>query len=112
MLAVVSRLRQQGICYVFVRHFACEAWSREGECYWRNLLTYWALSKNKGSTALAIGLLGLAKLNRSIENFDFLLSIALLRQTKSTIARVNSAIDFLAIKNDKKCYSLLAYWLN
>ena len=109
VLAVVSSLRQLGVHYVFVRHFACEAWSREGECYWRNLLTYWALSKNKGSTALAIGLLGLAKLNRSIENFDFLLSIALLRPTKSTIARVNRAIDFLAIKNDKKCCTLLAY---
>ena len=70
-------------------------------------MTDWALSKNEGSTALAIGLLGLAKLNRSNENFDFLLSIALLRQTKSTIARVNRAIDFLAIKNDKKA---IHYW--
>ncbi len=107
MLAVVSRLRQQGVRSVFVRHFACEAWSKEGECYWRNLLTDWALSKNKGSTALAIGLLGLAKLNRSIENFNFLLSIDLLTRTKSTIAWVNSAIDFLAIENDKKA---ICYW--
>lgn len=39
----------------------------------------WALSKNEGSTAVAIGLFGLTKLNRSIANCDFLLSIALLR---------------------------------
>ena len=70
-------------------------------------MTDWALSKNEGSTALAIGLLGLAKLNRSIGNFHFLLSNALLRQTKSTIAWVNSAIDFLAIKIDKKA---IRYW--
>ena len=63
--------------------------------------------KNEGSTALAIGLFGLAKLNRSIENFDVLLSIALLRETKSTIAWVNSAIDFSAIINDKKA---ICYW--
>ena len=76
------------------------------------MLTYWALSKNEGSIALAIGLLGLAKPNRSIENFDFSLSIALLTRTKSTIARVNRAIDFLAIKSNKKCCLLLAYWPN
>jgi len=70
-------------------------------------MTYWALSKNEGSTALAIWLLGLAKLIRSIENFDCWLSIALLRRTKSTIARVNRAIDFLAIKNEKKA---VRYW--
>ena len=64
------------------------------------LLTDWVLSKNLGSIALVIGLLVLAKLNRSIENFNFLLSIELLRQTKATIVWVNSAIDFLAIKND------------
>ncbi len=69
---------------------ACEVWSRERERYWRML-----------SPALAIGVLGLPKLNRSIKNFDFLLSIELLRQTKSTIVRVNSAIEILAIKNDK-----------
>ncbi len=63
-------------------------------------MTDWALSKNEGSIALAVGLLGLTKLNRSIENVDFLLSIALLRQMKSTIAWVNGAIDFLSIKND------------
>ena len=71
------------------------------------LLAYCYRSKNEGSTALAIGLLGLAKLNRSIENFDFLLSLALLRRTKSTITWVNSAIDFLAIKNDKNA---IHYW--
>ena len=74
---------------MFVRHFACEVWSRERESYWRMLLTDWALSKFFWSTVLAIGLLGLAKLNRSIENFDFLLSIDLLTRTKSTIAWVN-----------------------
>ena len=73
----------------------------------RTLLAYWHRSKNEGSIALAIGLLSLAKLNRSIENFDFLLSIALLGQTKSTIARFNSAIDFLGIKNDKNA---IHYW--
>ena len=36
-------------------------------------MTDWALSKNEGSTALAIGLLGLAKLNRAKENFDLIL---------------------------------------
>ena len=71
------------------------------------LLTDWALSKNEGSTALAIELLGLSKLNSSIENLDFLLAIALLRRTKSTIAWVNSAINFLAIQNDKKA---IRYW--
>ena len=53
-------------------------------------MTYWALSKNEGSIALAIGLLGLAKLNRSIANCDFLLSTALLGQTKSTVGQVNT----------------------
>ena len=76
------------------------------------LLTYCYRSKIKGSIALAIGLLGLAKLNRSIANWVFLLSIALLGQTKLTMAWVNSAIDLFAIKNDKKCYSLLHYWPN
>ena len=65
------------------------------------LLAYWDRSKIMGSIALAIGLLCLAKLNRSIANCNSLLSIALLGQTKSTIMCVNSAIDFLAIKNDK-----------
>ena len=35
------------------------------------LLAYWDRSKIKGSIALAIGLFGLAKLNRSIANCDF-----------------------------------------
>ncbi len=70
-------------------------------------MTDWALSKNEGSTALAIGLLGLTKLNRSITNCKFKLSIALFIQTKLTIMQVNSAIDFLAIKNDKKD---IRYW--
>ena len=48
------------------------------ECYARMLLDYWALSKNEGSIALAIGQLGLAKLNRSMANCILLLSIALL----------------------------------
>ena len=61
-------------------------------------MTDWALTKNEGSIALAIGLFGLAKLNRSIENFDFLLSIALLTQTKSTIARVNHACRLFSDK--------------
>ena len=62
------------------------------------LLAYCDRSKIEGSIAVAIGLLGLAKLNRTIANCDFLLSIAQLGQTKSTIAQVNSAIDFLEIK--------------
>ena len=70
-------------------------------------MTYWALSKNEGSTALAIGLLGLAKLNRTTKIVDFLLSIAQLRQTKSTIVWVNSATDFLAIKMIKNA---IPYW--
>ena len=87
-----SSKRAGGVCSMFVWHFACELWSRERESYWRMLLNDWALSKNWGSTALAIGLSGLAKLNRSIENFYFLLSIALLGRTKSTIAWDNSAM--------------------
>ncbi len=72
----------------------------------RMLFAYWDRSKIEGSKALAIGLLGLAKLNRSIANCIFWIYCTM-GQTKSTITWVTSAIDFLVIKNDK---NTIHYW--
>ena len=73
------------------------------ECYW----TIGPYQISNGSIALAIGLLGLAKLQQSIASCNFFLSIALLGPTKSTLAPVNSEWYVLAVNNAIH-YSLLA----